>query len=177
MRKEEHKSQIGPADDQQSRSIHQTVEESENAEMSPKGNKSTVTKPSPKKVAKKLKVLRDESLKGRLECIMSAKTEEYNSESQRKAIKEWGITEKNVWGASASMLLRARILTYLGAPQVAKMGNLKDLASKYIISRFHDGKLWLDHPVEITENLIHHITGLPIKGEKVPMENPSAELL
>lgn len=57
------------------------------------------------------------------------------------------------------------------------MGNLKDLATKYIVSRFHDGKLWLENPVEITEDLIHHVTGLPKKGDKVPMDMPSAKMI
>ena len=52
------------------------------------------------------------------------------------------------------------------------MGDLKDLAAKYVVSRFHDGKLWLDHPMEITEDLIHHVIGLPKKGDKVPMDMP-----
>lgn len=29
----------------------------------------------------------------------------------------------------------------------------------------HDGCLWLEEPIPITENLIHHITWLPCKGE------------
>ena len=57
------------------------------------------------------------------------------------------------------------------------MGNLKDLAAKYIVIIFHDGKLWLDNLVEITEDLIHHVTGLPKIGERVPMDIPTAKML
>ena len=75
------------------------------------------------------------------------------------------------------MLIKAGILMYLSAPQIEKMGNLKDLAAKYIVSRFHDGKLWLDNPVEIIEDLIHHVTGLPKTGERVPMDIPTTKML
>jgi len=75
------------------------------------------------------------------------------------------------------MMIKVGILMYMSAPQIAKMGNLKDLAAKYIVSRFHDGKLWLDNPIEITEHLIHHVTGLPRSGEKVPMDMPIAKMV
>jgi len=57
------------------------------------------------------------------------------------------------------------------------MGNLKDLAAKYVVSRFHDGKLWLENPIEITADLIHHVTRLPKTGEKVPMDMPMAKMV
>ena len=85
--------------------------------------------------------------------------------------------DKKVLGASSNMLIKARILTYLSAPQIAKMGNLKDLVAKYIVSRFHDGKLWLDNLIEITEDLIHHVIGLPRSGEKLPMDIPTKKML
>lgn len=175
--KEEHKLKIETIDKKQSRSVHQKTEESENVEMPPKGKKSAVAKPSLKKVIKKPKEIKDESLKGRLERILSAKTDECNWGAQRKLVKEWGLTEKKVWGVSASMLMKDGILTYLSAPQIAKMGNLTDLAAKYIVRRFHDGKIWLDHLVEIKENLIHHVTGLPRTGERVPMDIPIEKML
>ena len=83
--------------------------------MAPKGKKSVVVNPSPKKVIKRPKEIKDESLNGILERILSAKTEECNWGAQRKLVKEWGLTDKRVWGASASMLIKARILTYLNA--------------------------------------------------------------
>ena len=39
-----------------------------------------------------------------------------------------------------------------------------------------DQPLWPEHPVEITEDLIHHVTGLPKMGDKVPMDIPSAKM-
>jgi len=46
--------------------------------MTPKGKKIMVTKPSPKKVIRRPKEIKDESLKGILEQILSAKIEECN---------------------------------------------------------------------------------------------------
>ena len=33
---------------------------------------------------------------------------------------------------------------------------------RYILSRVHDGKIWIEKPIEITKKMIHHITGLPM---------------
>ena len=33
---------------------------------------------------------------------------------------------------------------------------------KYILSQVHDGKIWLEKPIEVTKKMIHCITGLPM---------------
>lgn len=71
--KEEHKIQIEIVNEKQSWSIHQKAEESWNTQMAPKGKKSMATKLSPKKVIRWVKEIKDESLKERLERILSAK--------------------------------------------------------------------------------------------------------
>lgn len=145
--------------------------------MPPKGKNDMMVRSSPRKVTKKMKAIKDESLKRRLERILAAKTDECNWGAQQTLLKKWGLTERNQWGIPARLLHKGWILTYLSAPQIKKMGNLKDLAAKYGVSKFHDGKIWLDHPVQITKNLIHHVTRLPRIGEKVPMDMPLAEMM
>lgn len=58
-----------------------------------------------------------------------------------------------------------------------KDGEPKRSGSQYVMSRFHDGKLWLDNPIEIIEHLIHHVTRLPRTGEKFPMDMPTAKMV
>ena len=92
-------------------------------------------------------------------------------------LREWGLTEKNMWREPTTIISNSDIVRYLDATQIAKMGNLKDLTTKIVVSRFHDGKLSLENPIEITEDLIHHVTGLPRIGEKVPMDMPIAKMV
>ena len=33
---------------------------------------------------------------------------------------------------------------------------------RYILSQVHDGKIWLEKPIEITKKIIHHISCLPM---------------
>ena len=33
---------------------------------------------------------------------------------------------------------------------------------RFILSRVHEGKLWLDQPIQITKKMIHQIIGLPM---------------
>ena len=91
-------------------------------------------KSSPKKTVKKPRDTKDQSLKGRLTRIFSTKTNEYNWGLQEKLLREWGLPEQNVWKEPAAIIANYRILRYLSAPQIAKMRDLKDLATKYIVS-------------------------------------------
>jgi len=86
-REEDHKFKIEIAKEKQSRSTQQEAEGIRNIEMAPKMKKTMVTKPSPKKVSYRPKEIKDESLKGRLERILSAKTKECNWGVQRKLVK------------------------------------------------------------------------------------------
>lgn len=46
---------------------------------------------------------------------------------------------------------------------------LKEEAAKFLVIAYHDGKIWLDELIEITPKLINFITGIPIKGDLVPI--------
>ena len=125
-------------------------------------------------MGRKTKATNDQSLKGRLTRILSAKTDEFNWDTQNQLLREWGLKVKTDGCDLAAPLYKAGITTYLSAPQLAKFGNLKDSATKYTVSHYHDVKFWMDNTVELTAELIHGVTGLPMTGDKVPMDMPSA---
>ena len=50
-------------------------------------------------------------------------------------------------------------------------------AIKFLISRYHDGKIWLDQPIAITGKLINFITGLPLNREVILVSSKNPSLL
>ena len=44
----------------------------------------------------------------------------------------------------AKNLSAARIKTYLNAPIIDNFRNLKEEVAKFLVSRYHNGKIWLD---------------------------------
>ena len=71
----------------------------------------------------------------------------------------------------------ARIKSYLNAPIIDNFGTLKEEAVKFLVSRYHDGKIWLDQPITINSKLINFITNLPLNGEPVPVGSKNPALL
>ena len=71
----------------------------------------------------------------------------------------------------------ARIKSYLNAPIVDNFGTLKEEATKFLVSRYHDDKIWLDQPITINARLINFIIGLPLNEDPVPVESKSVALL
>ena len=128
-------------------------------------------------MGRKTKATNDQSLKGRLSRILSAKTEEQIWDSQKKQFREWATRVKTDGIDRAAPIYQAGLGLYLGAPQIARFGNLKDLAAKYVVSRYHDGKFWLENTVELTAELLHRITGLSMTGAPVPIAMPSAAMI
>ena len=153
------------------------TESGQQADMPPRTRRSAQPAASPPKMGKKVKATNDQSLRGRLSRILSAKSEEFSWDGQKKQFREWAAGMKKDGRDPAGPIVHAGLATYIGAPQIARFGNLKDLAAKYIVSRFHDGKFWLDSTVKLTAELVHHVTGLPITGSPVPLAMPTAELI
>ena len=99
-------------------------------EMPPRMKKPMTPKSSPRRIVRKSRDIKDQSLKGRLTRILSAKTDEYNWAIQKKLLYEWGLTERKVWTKHATIIANSGITRYLSAPLIAKMGDLKDMAAK-----------------------------------------------
>ena len=72
-------------------------------------------------MGRKAKATNDQSLKGRLTRILSAKMDEFNEGTQKQLLYEWGLAEWKTWAEHAASLANAGITRYLGVPQTAKM--------------------------------------------------------
>jgi hypothetical protein len=53
------------------------------------------------------------------------------------------------------------------------MGRWKEEAKKFIISQYHQGYLWLNESIAITDRLLYRILGIPRAGAKVPKSDQS----
>lgn len=53
-----------------------------------------------------------------------------------------------------------------GALLVADLQGMKEEAAKYLVSRYHSEKLWLDQTHSFSDMTIQLITGLPYKGTR-----------
>ena len=73
----------------------------------------------------------------------------------------------------AQKLSARTILSYMNAPLMDNFVGTKYVIAQFIVSRYHNGKLYFDTPMEITDYLIYKINGLSNKGEPVPTKlNP-----
>ena len=86
-------------------------------------------------------------------------------------LREWGKSE------GARNLSIARIKTYLIAPIIDNFNNFKEEATKFLVSKYHDEKMWLDEPIAITSKIINLITDLPLSGEPIPVGSKNLALL
>ena len=78
---------------------------------------------------------------------------------------------------NARNVTTTRIKSYLNAPIVDNFGSLKEEVVKFIVSWYHDGKIWLDQPIATIGKLINFTTGLPLNGEHVPISSKNPALL
>jgi len=74
----------------------------------------------------------------------------------------------NQWNPRVNYIEKVRIREILEVPLVAYLQGMKEEAKKYLVSRYHNGKLWLDQPHSIFRTTINLITRLPYKEPKVP---------
>ena len=131
-----------------------------------RGSINDATKANTRIVAKaKKKVVEEEkkmsALQKCLNRIRKAKLDEHNWPKNWVEMREWAKSE-NAWNITAT-----RIKSYLNAPIIGNFRTLKEEAAKFIISRYHDEKIWLDQPITITRKLINFITSLPLNGEPI----------
>jgi hypothetical protein len=76
--------------------------------------------------------------------------------------------QEGSWKEETEFLKKKEFDISLVPPQVADMGRWKEEVEKFIVSRYHQGYLWLDQPIEITGGLLYRILGIPRTGAKVP---------
>ena len=66
------------------------------------------------------------------------KLDEHNWPKYWVELREWAKSE------NARNVMAARIKSYLNAPIIDNFGTLKEEAAKFLVSRYHDRKIWLD---------------------------------
>ena len=50
----------------------------------------------------------------------------------------------------AEKISHSTIMSYMNTPFMERFGRTKEIAVKFIISRYHNGKFYFDRPVEIS---------------------------
>ena len=70
----------------------------------------------------------------------------------------------------------AQIKYYLNAPIIDNFKTLKEEAVKFLMSWYHDDKIWLDQPITINAKLINFITDLPLDGDWVEEPCPARKI-
>ena len=61
------------------------------------------------------------------------------------------------------------ILNYMNSPLMVSFRGTKENIAKFIISRYHNRKLYFDIPMEILVETIYKPTGLSNKGNPAPV--------
>ena len=126
----------------------------------------TVTKEKKKKIEEEKKM---SALQQCLRKRKKAKLDEHNWPKYWVEMKECAKSE------NARNITTIRIKSYLNVPIVDNFGTLKEEVVKYLVSRYHDRKIWLDQPIAIIDKLVNFITNLPLNREPVPvrLKNPT----
>ena len=60
-------------------------------------------------------------------------------------------------------------MNYMNTPFMASFGGTKETSTKFIISRYHNGRFYFDRPVEISSEVTYKLTGLSNQGDPVPV--------
>lgn len=111
------------------------------------------------------------ALQQHLRKIRKAKIDKQNCPKYWAKMREWSQSD------NARNITTTRIKSYLNAPIVDNFGTLKEEATKFLLSWYHDSKIWLDQPITINAKLISFITGLPLNGDQVPIGSKNPALL
>ena len=70
----------------------------------------------------------------------------------------------------AQKLSLSTILSYLNAPLMVGFVGTKEIIAQFIVSRYHNGKLYFDRPNDISQDIIYRLTNLSNKGEPIPVK-------
>ena len=101
----------------------------------------------------------DTPLVRKLKNIKNAKVQEGQWQKIWTEIQEWAFVDKKMTQA-AKKIRRSTIFNYPNAPLMASFGGTKEVAVKFIISRYHNGRFYFDWPVEIIGDIISKLIGL-----------------
>lgn len=110
-------------------------------------------------------------LQARISRIQKSKLHQHNWMKYWAKLKEWSQTE------GSTMLFIVKIKTYLNAPIMTSFNNIKEEVVKFLVIHYHDSKIWLNKPIEITPKLINFIIGLPVKGYTIQARVKNMDLV
>ena len=110
-------------------------------------------------------------LQQRLSKIRKAKLDEHNWLKYWVKMKDKGKNE------SGRNITASIVKSYMNAPIIDNFRTLKEEVFKFLVSWYHDGKIWLDHPITINNKLINFITNLPLNGEPVLVRSKNPTFL
>ena len=102
----------------------------------------------------------------RLRNINNDKVQETSWEKTWVEIKEWAYVDKKPTQA-VKKVNRSSIMNYMNTPFMASFGGTQEMAVKFIISQYHNGRFYFDRPVEISGEVIYKLTGLSNQGDLV----------
>ena len=124
--------------------------------------------PKQTRVATKTKELQsaETPLLRRLRSIKNAKVQETSWAKTWDEIKEWAYVNKKPT-PTVEKVNHSTIMNYMNTPFMASFGGTKEIAVKFIISRYHNGKFYFDRPVEISAKVIYKLTSLSNQGDPV----------
>lgn len=102
--------------------------------------------------AKKKSAEEEKKLSALQQClskIKKATLDEHNWPKYWIEIKDWSKSD------STRNITTAWINSYPNTPIIDNFGTLKEEAAKFLVSQYHDGKIWLDQPITINARLIN----------------------
>ena len=74
-------------------------------------------------------------------------------------MQEWAYVNKKATQATEKIKYNT-IFSYVNAPLMASFDGTKETAVKFIISQYHNGRFYVDQPVDISREFISQLTGL-----------------
>ena len=102
----------------------------------------------------------------RLKNIKNSKVHEGSWKKIWTEMQEWAYVNKKPTQA-IEKIKYSTIFNYVNAPLMASFSGTKEIAVKFIISRYHNGRFHFYQPVDIFGEVISKLTGLSNTGDPV----------
>ena len=110
----------------------------------------------------------DTPLVCRLKNIKNAKVREGSWQKLWTEMQEWAFVDKKATQV-AEKIKHSTIFAYANAPIMGSFGGMNEIAVKFIISRYHNGRFYFDQSVKISREVISKLNGLSNEGNPIPV--------
>ena len=71
---------------------------------------------------------------------------------------------------AAKKVNRSSIMNYMNTPFMASFGGTKETTVKFIISRYHNDRFYVDKTVNISGEVIYKLNGISNQGDPIPVD-------